>query len=221
MTRLSAVGSLIAVCLTGAAPALAQGRHAMEGIEIGGVGGLSSFTLAGSGVTGEHARPTFYAGLALTAPLGRELFIEPQLVYAGQGSNTKYSEGLFGVVDNSFRLTYLEVPLLIGLRFGNRPQARLYAGPAIAFNINCELTATPESEPNVTSATTCQDAGLVMKGVDLGVTGGGAVAFAFGRGTIPLEARYTLGLTTISTISSVRNQGLSLGVGYTLPVSQF
>ena len=221
MLRRSAYAPLI-VCLGlgTAVPALAQTRHPLQESEIGAVGGLNSFTLAGSGDSSFSSRTTFYAGVAFLVPLSRNAFVEPQLVYAGKGTNAR-STGMFGAINNAFRLNYVEVPVLVGLRFGTRVQPRVYAGPEVEFNINCELTATYISQPYIPNTTTCRDAGLVMRKIDAGVTGGVGVAFFYGRGTVSLEARYTLGLTSISTIKSVRNQGSSLGIEYTMPVGRF
>ena len=211
---------LVFIGLGSPAVAVAQTRSPMERLEIGAVGGLNAFTLAGTSDTNVHGRTTFHAGIVATVPLSPTAFLEPEFVYAGKGANARSSD-VFGAINNAFRLTYIEVPVLVGLRFGTRLQPRVYVGPEIEFNINCELTATYIGQPNIPNTTTCADAGLVMKKIDAGVTGGGAIAFAYGRGTISLEGRYTLGLTTISTIRSVRNRGLSLGVGYTMPLASF
>ena len=211
---------IIGLGLGGPGSAAAQTRSPMEGFEIGAVGGLNAFTLSGAADTGVRGRTTFHAGVVATVPLSRRFFIEPEVVYAGKGANMM-SSGMFGAINNAFRLTYIEVPLLLGLRFGERVQPRIYVGPEIEFNINCELTSTYVSQPNIPSTLTCADAGLAMKKTDAGVTGGGGIAFAYGRGTISLEGRYTLGLTTISTIKSVRNRGLSLGVAYTMSPGRF
>jgi len=202
------------------ASATAQTRSPMERFEVGAVGGLNAFTLAGTGDTNIHGRSTFHAGIVATVPLGPRAFLEPQVVYAGKGANARSSD-VFGAINSAFRLTYIEVPVLVGLRFGTRVQPRVYVGPEIEFNINCELTATYIGQPYIPNTTTCADAGLVMKQIDAGMTGGGAVAFAYGRGTVSLEGRYTVGLTTISTIRNVRHRGLSLGVGYTMPLAGF
>lgn len=203
-----------------AAQGMAQSRSPMEALEIGAVGGLNSFTLAGSADSGVSSRTTFYAGVALAVPLGPHTFIEPELVYAGKGANYKTSD-MFGAINVALRLSYLEAPVLLGLKFGGPVQPRLYAGPDIEVNINCEITAVYVGQPFVPNTVTCADAGLVMKKIDFGVTGGGGLTFAYGRGTISLEARYTLGLTTISTIRTITNRGYSLGVGYTMPLKNF
>ena len=202
------------------APALAQAQGPMRTIEVGGVAGINSFTLAGLGDTTAHSRTAFYAGVAAQFPLPGGWFVEPQAIYTGKGVSTR-SMYLIWPVDNVIRLDYVAFPVLVGRRFGGRLQERLYAGPELEFNLNCEIGSTIVGNPNVPMTSTCTEVGLVMHRIDLGVTGGGGVAFAFGRGTLSLEARFTAGVTSISSVKTVRNQGFGVGVGYTISPSRF
>ena len=219
--RFAGVPLVTGLVLGAAAPAQGQARYPMQTIEVGAVAGFNSFTLAGIGDSTAHARTAFYGGVAAAFPLPGSFFVEPQVVYAGKGVAVRAISMFLGPSNNEIRLDYLEFPVLFGRRFGGRVQGRLYAGPELEFNVNCELGGTFVSEPNLPDWVTCGNAGMTMHKTDLGVTGGGGLALPVGRGTFSLEARYTFGLTSISTVKTVRNEGFSLGVGYTISPSRF
>lgn len=187
-------------------------------MQLGVVAGANIFTFGGSDASGVTSRTAFYAGAALTIPLGANAFVEPQLLYSAEGAKmTVFDSTLATNVTGTFKLAYLRVPVLFGLNFGSaggvRP--RIYAGPAIGIKASCNLEA---SAMGTSVSSSCTDVDLKMKGVDLGVTGGGGATIPVGRGTISVDARYTLGLTDVYDALNMKNKGFSIGAGFTFPL---
>ncbi len=189
----------------------------MGGVQIGAVAGVNVFTFGGSDASGVTSRTAFYGGVALTVPLGASAFLEPQVVYSAEGAKTTVNDSTLGTIERTFKLGYIEVPILFGFNFGRAGGTRphLYAGPAVGINVGCDMEAAAEG---ITVTSSCSDAGVTVKTIDLGVTGGGGVTFPVGRGTISIDARYTLGLTDVFDGPNMKNQGFSVGAGFTIPL---
>jgi hypothetical protein len=177
-------------------------------MEIGPVGGVNIFTLGGSNTSGVKSRTSFYAGIALNLPLGPTFFVQPEALYAQKGA--KEEDPTLGTL--TLKLAYVEVPLLLGVNFGNTgsTRPRIYAGPSVGVNLSCDFE---ESVSGSSQSATCSSLSTTIKSLDFGVTGGAGVSIPFGRATFTLDGRYTLGLTTISEGGTSKNRGFSVGAG--------
>ena len=212
--RLAVISGTLVLTVAVAATALAQSKGSKLGYQLGPVAGANLFTFGGSDATGAKTRTAFYVGAALRAPLGGGgVFLEPQVLYSQEGA--KYTDPTIGTL--TLKSAYLEVPILLGIDFGHGSSVtpHLFAGPAIGVNMSCDLEVTNGS---ITTSGACKDNGLTLKTLDLGVTGGGGITMPIGRSTFLIDARYTLGLTDITSGSNLKNQGFSVGAGLTIPV---
>lgn len=186
------------------------------GLQMGAVVGANFFTFGGSDASNVTTRTAFYAGTALTIPLGRTFFLQPELLYSAEGAKTSVVDSTFGTIEGTFKLAYISVPVLFGLNLGGGGSGlRLYAGPVLNLNVTCDLEATNQGS---TMSSSCKDAGLSAKSSTVGATVGAGVRLRVGHGAILLDARYSRDLSDAFDGSNVRNQGLSVGAGFTVPL---
>jgi hypothetical protein len=112
------------------------------------------------------------------------------------------------------KLDYLEIPVLVKIIFpspgGVNPY--LFAGPAVAIKVSGKVKAEFAGESDEEDI---ED----MKSTDFGLVIGAGVDFGFGalgKGTLSVDIRYSLGLSTISDFEGddVKNGAFSLMVGF-------
>lgn len=126
--------------------------------------------------------------------------VNPEIYYAVKG--WKDTETLppyypyFGAeVTTTISMNYIEIPVLFKYSYdtGTGFKPGVYAGPYMAFILN-----SPELEWE--SGQHSQDyklTGDCFKSRDFGLVFGGGIDFSYWIGTISLEARYNLGLTSV------------------------
>jgi hypothetical protein len=217
--RLALVGGTLALSLAVATQAIGQSKKGSKlGLQLGPVAGVTVFTFGGSDASGTKSRTGFYAGVALRVPLSPTTFVEPQLLYFQEGAKSTAVDSQLGTIEGTFKFTYLELPVLLGLNLGRGGYGgHLFAGPAFGLKVGCDIEASAQG---LSASSPCSDAGITVKSLDFGVTGGGGFSFPLGPGTASIDARYTLGLTAITDGSNVKNEGFSVGAGFTLPLGR-
>jgi Outer membrane protein beta-barrel domain len=168
-------------------------------IQFGVKAGANFATLTGTGSAGATTKVGFHGGGFARIPLVNSFFLQPELVYSGQGAKAT-SDGLVYNINQN----YLNIPVLAKYEHSSG----LYGetGPQIGF-----LLAA-----NVSSAGSSQDVKSSYKSTDF--------SWAFGVGyKLPLisagiNARYNLGLSNIAATNvsgySVKNSVFQLGVFY-------
>jgi hypothetical protein len=184
--RLGLLSLLVAVAAT---PVAAQGTITVLGgfvsakTEVGGDIGSVTF----------NSRSGVAAGVGYDWALGSSLRFAPEFLFVSKGFEVKDGGDAFGV-----KIGYVEIPLLVRANLGSAGSSMrpyLLAGPAVAFELSCKLTA---SAGDVGSASTDCDAdeedGLLLKSVDFGVMFGAGLQF----GRYGISARYDLGVADIS-----------------------
>jgi hypothetical protein len=220
--QLALIGAAVGLCFSAATTAVAQEKPVAKGSaphpgwQFGPVAGANIFTFGGSDASGVKSRTTFYAGGALTIPLGASAFLQPEVLYAGKGAKASVVDTTVGTIDGEFKMAYLEVPVLLGVNLatsGARP--RIYAGPTVGLNLSCDIAA---SVSGLSLSASCSSVGMSVKSLDFGVTGGVGLSFPVGSGAFSIDGRYTLGLTKILENSNLKNQGFSVGAGFMLPL---
>jgi hypothetical protein len=226
--RLVPVAGTLGLSLSILTSAAGQANGPRREVRAGPVAGVNVFTLAGSDASSMKSRTTFYVGGALTLPIGENGFVEVQLQYAGKGASFSTFDPRVGTVNGDIKLTYLELPVLVGFDLtggadwrsgtpfdaGGGAHPRLYAGPTVGVRLSCAITA---SSYGTTYPLPCPTDSV--KVVDLGVTFGGGVAFPVGRATLSFDARYTIGLTPVFIGSNAKNEGLSIGARFVFPLA--
>ena len=94
---------------------------------------------------------------------------------------------------------------------------RFFAGPSLAFEMNCTVTAEYQGSDDSAS---CSDGGLESKSVDFGLLIGAGLDVATGNsGAVFLDILYNLGLVNINDTPggedvSVKNRNIQIDAGY-------
>jgi hypothetical protein len=149
----------------------------------------------------------------------RYFAIQPELSYFRRS-------GVSYVGASALRLVadYLEVPVLLQARLrtpsGFTPFAAI--GPSFSLRVRCRLQF---SGGGLNTDEDCNERGNPSSLLDLGVAGGGGLAWTFGRGgtTISLESRLTAGLlrnVLPTDVSDARTLHWSVLAGASVPLSR-
>jgi hypothetical protein len=144
------------------------------------------------------------AGVFVTAGLTPQFAIQPELLYVMKGGKNDTD-------DESIRVSYLEIPLLLKLRIpakgnGSQFSPNVYAGPFLGIKAGCSVTSTATDD--------CADFGATFKSTDFGVVIGAGVDI--GRAVI--TARYDLSLTKLDSqppTADTKNSAFYLLAGWT------
>ncbi len=180
------------------APLAAQAR-------VGVIGGFVSSNITTSGTNGTFspsARSGFAAGVSVQGQLSPNLSLGPEAVFIEKGYRSTV-----GGVTGTFKLNYIEVPVLLRLGAG-AGTTRLFVlgGPSIAFKLSCssDLSTGSGSIGGDCSSSTNNN----IKSADFSVMFGAGVSV----NALSLSARYDLGLTDVynntSDNVSYRNHAL-------------
>lgn len=171
--------------------AVAVPSHAKT--RVGALGGLSLARLHFSpdepGVSFGTATG-FAGGVLVDVGLGKRLALnfEPMYVRKGGEINVALGDSFAEGFAVSLRLDYLELPVLLKVRFGEggvRPY--LLAGPTAGYRLSAKATAEGET----------MDTKDTFEEWDFGISAGAGLAFPAGKATAFLEARYGLGLVNV------------------------
>jgi hypothetical protein len=165
------------------------------------------------------------AGVFLAIPLTDVFSIEPQALFSQKGADVD-GTGAKSSLDGSIRINYIEIPVLLKVRFPmsySQVTPFLFAGPSFAFRVGCTargeiLTATGSEDCDKVGNGTLLD----LKSTDVGLTGGGGIQFNAGGYPLRLDARYTWGLTDINDSGDAReikNRAFAatIGIGFPFP----
>ncbi|MHC5059211.1 MAG: porin family protein [Planctomycetota bacterium] len=197
-----------------ASPSLAQNLSA-------GVKGGIDFANLGGDVEDTNSKFGFSAG----ASFGVQLHEYFQLQFEGQYVRKGTSADELGV-DIDFKLDYIEfmVPATLTIPIENSAiTPRFYAGPALAIETSCGVTA---EEGGVSVDIDCDELyeatggelELETKTLDFGMFFGGGVDIALGSGAITVDFLYNLGLTNINdvagTTEDIKNRNIQILAGY-------
>lgn len=165
--------------------------------------------------TSTDLKTGFSVGGFFGADLHRLFRLQGEAQYVQKGTKADL-EGVTG----KFKLAYFEV--LVPLTFlipveGARIVPRLYAGPAVAFELSCKVSG---ELGGVSVDTDCDDESVdaPTKSVDFGAFAGAGVDIMAGPGAITLDVLYNLGLADINDFpgdpNSVKNRNIQIMAGY-------
>jgi hypothetical protein len=174
------------------------------------LGGVALAEFGGADAGANSSRAGVVAGGFVRIQPNEILVIEPELLFVQKGAETDASSPFSG----NIRLDYLEVPLLVKANFpvasDNRIVPSIFAGPAVAFKLGCNLTA---SSGSASASESCSDAGLDINGTDFSfVLGAGADI-----GSFLFQLRYDIGLSKVGggdNPADVKNKAWLFTVGY-------
>jgi hypothetical protein len=174
-----------------------------SGLRVGG----TFMTFGGEDAPSDLGRRTgLTLGGFITFDFAGPFALQPELNYVQKGA-----EQANGTIT---KLDYIELPLLVKLQAptGGAVSPHLFMGPTGALNINAE----EETDAGTT------DVSDNVRMVDLGLAFGIGLDAGLGAGTLLVDARYGLGVTSLDEDDdvaeaedvSIRNQGFMITVGY-------
>ena len=154
---------------------------------IGLKGGVNYSNFFVDDIDDKNALVGFNAGLFAKMPITRFIAIQPELYFTTKGSEVSY-KGLFANGDARFRLSYLEVPVLLVINLNQN--FNIHGGPYVSYllagDVSNESTSPSfDFEKNI-------DVDDYNR-MDAGLTLGAAIDIR----KISIGARYSYGMTTI------------------------
>jgi hypothetical protein len=176
-----------------------------ESIMVGVKGGGSFANLGGGDVYNnsitDGGTGGVFARYALTGIVG----VEPEVLFVTKGAKYE-AEGLKA----EQKINYIEIPLLVRATLPNESRIKpsLFAGPAIGMlRLN---KITNGGNIDIKDAT---------RSIDISGVAGAGIEYLVGKGSVLIDARYEMGLTTIMKKSGgerkdVKNRVISIMVGY-------
>ncbi len=158
------------------------------------------------------SRPAFAGGVFATFQFGQAFALQPEVNYIQQGS---YIRAVATAPRGSFRLNYLQVPLLFKflLPITTPFKPNIFAGPYAAYRLNTASTRVSGVNTDVTTIHRWDWGGVFGAGIDLVNLKQGA--------RITADARYILGLQNLWTGTAAATTNLknrtwmfTLGLGF-------
>ena len=197
-------------------PGFAQGVTAgvKAGVDFADLGGDFEDVIEAS----TDMKTGFSAGAFLGFDLHRLFRLQAEAQYVQKGAKAS-EEGVTG----TFSLNYVEVlvplTLLIPVE-GAAVQPRLYAGPSIAFELDCKIKLEDtgvEVEFDCADPPVGVDIDAETKSVDFGAFFGAGIDIPAGPGAVTLDVLYNLGLADIDDsdpVIDVKNRNIQILAGY-------
>ena len=219
------IASLIVTCF------MVNVSYAGVGLGIDFKGGLNLAKLRGDDVKDLEdmgldikMRPGAVAGLGLGVVIADMFVIQPEFLFAMKGIKSEMEESGMSLT-STFRLNYLEIPLLLKFNIpaGDVLIPNVYVGPALAINLSAKVTneADPEELLQLSGLDDEIDMKDDTKAVDFGLAMGGGLDIKAGPGRVIIDIRYTLGFLIIDdteTEADMKNGALSFIVGYGIDI---
>lgn len=170
------IATAMLVLLAAGPPAQAQSLSG--GLKVG----LNVADMYGDDISAAEVRPLFSGGVFLTYRPSEILAIQPEVNFTMKGAEVSRS-ALGGDTPSSYEFGYLELPLLFKAylpgSLAGRPN--LFAGPALGIKLYGE-----DDGADLDDSVQPTEASMVF---------GGGLEIPFGRRSLILDLRYTLGLT--------------------------
>jgi hypothetical protein len=173
---------------------------------FGLLAGANFAKLSGSDISNASNRTGFVGGVSVNFHLASHFHIEIDGLYSQEGA--KFTAD--GADDETFKLDYIRVPVLLRYNFPTHTSVRpfLTAGPSFGFKVGCKETQGGNSQD-------CSDVeGPDVKSFDFAATAGAGVAFRLGKEEVSVTGRYMKGFSKIISDSDVKNENFSLMAGF-------
>lgn len=195
---------LVALCVFTATPAMGQ-MSGMDGTSIkpGVRAGVDFMTVGGDDADDDVERRTgFMVGGFALVDFGGPLALQPELTYTQKGATNPDT-------DVTTKLDYIEIPVLAKFQVpvSGPVSPNIFAGPTLGFNVTSELEDDNGNTQDLNN----------VSGTEFGLAFGGGVDFGVSSGTLMIDFRYELGLTSIDDSNadlSINNQGFMVTAGF-------
>ena len=177
---------------------------AAEGMMIGAKGGLNIAKAYGDDVPDDADWAYGFIGGGFFNYMFAEMFaVQPELLYAMKGWKVTAADE----TEVDVKLNYIEIPVLLKVMIPTEGMIdpSIFAGPSIGFLMTAEADDVDIKDN--------------LKSTDFGLVVGAGIDYMLqeGKGAIMLDARYSLGLTTVDDTADeadVKNHGIAVMVGY-------
>jgi hypothetical protein len=180
-----------------------------QGLSLGIKGGVNMSNVTGSDVDGTEANMGLAAGAYATIGLMPSIAIQPEILFSQKG--WKETGDFFGVAyEGSYKINYMEIPVLAKISFGAIVKPYVLAGPYFASRLSTS------GEVTIGGVSASGDIDDLVKSSDMGLTFGAGVQTPV---KLSLEARYSMGLNSIDDTGldmDIKNSNISLMVGFAL-----
>ncbi len=173
--------------------------------------------------------------VGFTAGVGYDIFINdrfsvvPEINFVQKGMNVSevdYPDGYEYKLNSEYKLNYLEVPVLVKLKFGGVTKFYVNAGPSVALGLGgtykfrstfggLPLNEDVNSKIKFADKPTDYDGNNVYidNRIDAGIqVGAGAVLF----GKVNIDVRYTTGVTNLINDTDFKNRVIAISLGVPL-----
>ncbi len=169
--------------------------------KVGVKGGVNFSNFYTEDVDDENVLIGFNVGVFTEMKLNNMISLQPELLFTTRGSTLNYNN-TFATGEAKFALSYLELPLLFRVNFGNT--FNIHAGPYAALLVNSKITNEGAGGTFNFEETINRDD---LNTFDYGLAAG----FGFDLGGLGIGARYNYGLQTVG------KERTFLGQPYTFP----
>jgi len=211
----SFVAAAVVVAAVMSAPAVARAQSAERPVGVGAKAAWHLNRVRGA-ATNDDDLPIefgtgngFSVGGLLAIDAGPNVTIQPEFLYSQKSFKADVvSDGVVGI--GEIDTDWFEVPVLVKLhgerRSGPRPFALVGATISVLVNARQSLTAL--------GMTITDDIKDELVGTDFGVSFGGGVDFLQSWGVFTIDARYTLGLRSLSDEDEVKQDTFAISGGF-------
>ena len=108
-----------------------------QDIKFGAKAGLNLSTIVGDDIDNADMKAGLYFGGFMNVSLNDRLSFQPELLYSVQGAKDEYKEEDFSY-EETMKLSYLNIPLLLKMSLGASNRVHIYAGPQLGFLLDAE-----------------------------------------------------------------------------------
>jgi len=173
-----------------------------QDLKFGVKAGLNLSNIVGDDVEDTNMKAGIYLGGFLNTSLNDRLSFQPELIYSRQGWTENPGEA-----DLTFKMSYINIPLLLKMSLGASDKVHIYAGPQLGFLVNSEL------EADAGYGTSTQDIEDSTNKVDFNLNFG--ISFV-GNDDMSFDIRYNRGLSKLDEIYDLKvyNSTFQFGVAY-------
>lgn len=173
-----------------------------EGVGVTAKGfkaGLNLANISGDDAEGSSTLMGFAFGGFMTYNFSPNMAIQPEILYTMKGFSV---DAIIMEIDTKFN--YLEIPVLLKFTFGeNSTKPFFMVGPAFSILMSADVEGLDVKD--------------ALKSTDLGIVAGAGAGFPMGSGTMSVEGRYTMGMSSVDDTGldiDWKNSVISVMVGY-------
>jgi len=191
-----------------------------EGMVFGIKGGSTMATGTGEDAENLSMKTGAAGGVFMCYRVTRIFGIQPELLLVMKGAKDDgWRDINNNAINASMMLNYFEIPLLlkVNIPLEGKIEPSLYSGPALGILMSAREKIEGESV----------DIKGLFKSIDIGIIVGAGVGYEMGKGSLILEVRYEIGMSTVMDLGAeelaaegltaqpdVRNSVSSIMIGY-------